>query len=230
MSLQRFGVLPPNAGLIGHFDVPPIAPMSFFDVFFGDVPARRSAAQPGAADSRQPAAGRLAVLHGGSLARERRRHLSGTGGSGTVNRHFGEMPLCPGAGPTNLFVETGCTPVPWARRGASRGCAPASRPRCSTPTSRRAPNPVPAGWVGLISPRLRRGGGSAGDDVLLHRQLRLRRRPRRDRGVRAGLRLRPAAAAPDGHGLDARRHRRALPHAGGRTRIPPSSRIRSAGT
>ena len=34
---QEFGVFLPNQGLIGHFDVPPIEPESFFDVFL-EVP------------------------------------------------------------------------------------------------------------------------------------------------------------------------------------------------
>jgi len=34
MSSQEFGAFLPTYGPIGNFDVPPIQPSSFFDVFF----------------------------------------------------------------------------------------------------------------------------------------------------------------------------------------------------
>ena len=147
MNSQEFGVFLPNFGPIGHFDVPPIAPMSFFDVFF-DVPLSALPANPAVTvPGGNPAPGTPCYTedhwHGNVNV-----DWSGPGGSGSVGKHFGEMPLCAGGPPTTLFVETACTsalgatlehhrPVPGLHRdaaqhrqhaGAESGAAELGRP------------------------------------------------------------------------------------------------------
>ncbi len=46
MSSQPFGAFVPNSGPIGTFDVPSLAPDSFFDVFF-ELPRRPASSQRG---------------------------------------------------------------------------------------------------------------------------------------------------------------------------------------
>jgi len=149
MSSQHFGAFLPNFGPIGHFDIPPIAPSSFFDVFF-DVPLANLPPNPAVqVPGGPPPVGSPCYMedhwHGNVDVT-----WSGTGGSGQVNKHFGEMPVCPGSGPTNLFVETGCaSPVgaTWSIAGVCPGFTATLLNLDLSP----APNPVPPGWVGLIS-------------------------------------------------------------------------------
>ncbi len=149
MSSQRFGVFLPNYGPIGHFDVPAIAPSSFFDVFFdvplANLPPNPTVTVPGG----NPAAGTPCYFEGhwhGNVDVS----WSGPGGTGTVNKHFGEMPVCPGSAATTLFVETSCASAlgaSWSITGLCPGFSATLLNTDNTP----APNPVPPGWIGLIA-------------------------------------------------------------------------------
>jgi hypothetical protein len=148
MSSQEFGVFLPNYGPIGHFDVPPIAPSGFFDVFFdvdlADLPPNPTITVPGG----NPPAGTPCYTedhwHGNV-------DISWTGaGGGSVNKHFGEMPVCPGSAPTTLFVETMCNAPTGAAWNITGLCPGWTATLVNTDLS-LAPNPVPPGWIGLIS-------------------------------------------------------------------------------
>jgi hypothetical protein len=149
MNSQAFGVFLPNFGPIGHFDVPAIAPDGFFDVFF-DVPLSALPANPVVTvPGGNPTPGTPCYMedhwHGNVNVA-----WSGPGGSGTVGKHFGEMPLCAGGPPTTLFVETDCASAlgaSWSITGLCPGYTATLLNTDSTP----APNPVPPGWIGLIA-------------------------------------------------------------------------------
>lgn len=110
MHSQQFGAFLPQYGLIGTFVVPPIEPESFFDVFF-EVPL--STLPP------NPSGG------GGGGGGALRAMLSapcpppiwvgnvdvnwwGPGGVGQVNKHYGDIGVCPGGDPSCLHVITMC--------------------------------------------------------------------------------------------------------------------------
>jgi len=144
MTSQPFGVFLPTFGPIGHFDVPPIAVNSFFDVFF-DVPLNQLPAEPQIVGG--PAAGSPQCFpdqwHGNVNV-----DWTGPGGSGSIGKHFGEIPLCAGR-PTCLHVETNCTSAlgaSWSIAGLCPGFSATLLNLDHTP----APNPVPPGWIGFI--------------------------------------------------------------------------------
>src|SRR5439155_22446705 len=108
MSSQMFGVFQPNFGPIGHFDLPPIAPNSFFDVFF-DIPLNQLPPEPA---TELPGGGPVPnspcpppdQWHGNVDIT-----WDGAGGTGHVNKHYGGLLVCPGAGPSYIHVVTNCT-------------------------------------------------------------------------------------------------------------------------
>ncbi len=159
MMSQEFGVFLPDYGPIGAFNVPPIQPNSFFDVFF-DVPLDALPQEPlkilpgGApgAPGRQPGAlsatsapclpdtiwdGNVDVI------------WSGPGGTGQVLRHFSDLVVCPGGGPTLVHVKstTCAAPAPWSVSGLCPGFSATLVNEDLTP----APNPIPPAWTGFIS-------------------------------------------------------------------------------
>jgi hypothetical protein len=147
MSSQRFGVFLPDFGPIGMFNVPPIQPNSFFDIFIevplSSLPPEPVLKLPGST----PGVINPCVTdhwHGNVDI-----NWNGPGGSGQVNKHFGEMPVCPGAGPTYLFVETNCLSAVGATWNITGLCPGFSATLVNT-DSTAAPNPVPPGWIGLI--------------------------------------------------------------------------------
>jgi len=142
MNSQPFGVFLQDFGPIGHFDVPPIAPSSFFDVFF-DVELSALPPEP------------VIQLPSGIQCFPKQWHgnvdinWTSPQGPGNVNKHFGEMPVCAGD-TTYLFVETDCqspTGATWSIVGLCPGFTATLVNTDHTP----APNPVPPGWIGLIA-------------------------------------------------------------------------------
>lgn len=146
MTSQAFGVFLPTFGPIGHFDIPPIVPSSFFDVFF-DVPLTQLPTEPAVQGGPPPTANPCFpdLWHGNVDV-----SWTGPGGTGTVGKHFGEVPVCPGGAPTYLHVETGCsiaTGASWSVTGLCPGFTATLTNLDHSP----APNPVPAGWIGFIA-------------------------------------------------------------------------------
>lgn len=146
MSSQELGVFLPNYGPIGPFNVPALDPGHFFDVFI-DVPLAQLPPEPatsgsgGASDSTcfpQQWHGNVDLV------------WQSAGGTGNANYHFDEVPVCPGAGATYVHVETGCnspTGATWSVSGLCPGFTATLVNLDHTP----APNPLPAGWIGLIA-------------------------------------------------------------------------------
>jgi hypothetical protein len=147
MNSQKLGVFLPDFGPIGSFNVPPIAPASFFDVFF-DVPLSQLPPEPELRlPGSQPGVPNPCVTdhwHGNVNIT-----WNGAGGVGQAFKHFGEMPVCPGAGPTYLFVETDCLSAVGATWSIAGLCPGFSATLVNTDLT-PAPNPVPAGWIGMI--------------------------------------------------------------------------------
>jgi len=147
MNSQMLGVFLPDFGPIGAFNVPPIPPSSFFDVFI-DVPLSQLPPEPvlrlpgGTPGVPNPCV--TDHWHGNVNVT-----WNGAGGAGQVFKHFGEMPVCPGAAPTYLFIETDClnpAGAPWTISGLCPGFSATLVNTDLTP----APNPVPPGWIGMI--------------------------------------------------------------------------------
>ena len=144
---QKLGVFLPDFGPIGAFNIPPIAPNSFFDVFT-DVPLSSLPPEPQLqVPGSTPGVPNPCVTdhwHGNVNIT-----WTGTGGPGQAFKHFGEMPVCPGAAPTYLYVETDCLSALGASWSIAGLCPGFSATLVNTDLS-PAPNPVPAGWIGLI--------------------------------------------------------------------------------
>ncbi len=156
---QEFGVFLPNQGLIQQINIPPMQPDSFFDVFFdvplsalppsaatelpGGGPAKAVGLEPDGAGT--PAApcppptnwnGNLDIV------------WSGPGYTGQIEKHYGELLICPGADPSYIHVRSSnCpNPAPWTIAGLCPGFTATLVNEDKTP----APNPVPPGWTGWI--------------------------------------------------------------------------------
>lgn len=149
---QKFGVFVPNEAMIGHFNVPPIAPNSFFDVFF-DVPL-----------SMLPQTQEF--IQGGNAPRlnnivdcQPTDHWDGNidiqwwdplGAFAQVNYHIGDIKVCPGAGKSYIHMIGACNALmAWQ---IALNCAGAAGWTVTlvnedfTP----APNPLPPLWTGYI--------------------------------------------------------------------------------
>ena len=172
MSSQEFGVFLPNYGPIGPFNVPPIAPNSFFDVFI-DVPL--AALPPSPITELPGGVRRNALLPRRPLARQRRPDLG----------------RAPEARATSNSTSARCrsvrAPAPTYRarrdRVQQRGRRAVERHRVVPRLHGHAGQPghdagaesAAAGWVGLIACPAA-PGMPVGDDVLLQDRLLLRRR------------------------------------------------------
>jgi hypothetical protein len=148
MSSQEFGVFLPNYGAIGPFSVPELAPNSFFDIFF-DVPLTQLPPNP---VIRLPGGG---PPTGSPCPPSTTWHgnvdvvWTGSGTTGEVNRHFGELLINPGAGPSYIHTLTGCPSgagASWSINGLCSGFNATLVNEDFTP----APNPIPSGWTGWI--------------------------------------------------------------------------------
>jgi hypothetical protein len=157
MNSQPFGVFASNFGPIGHFDIPPIVPNSFFDVFFdiplASLPPGPSKQLPGGGGP-QPSLRTASTTTGPcppDTAWDGNVDITwdGAGGSGHVNKHVGDLDICPGAGPSYIHVLTFCT-VATGSTWAISGLCPGFNATLVNEDKSPAPNPVPAGWTGFI--------------------------------------------------------------------------------
>lgn len=146
---QQYGAFLPNESLIGPFQVPPMMPDSFFDVFF-EVPL--SALPPSATETyaSKPSGGlpgipcppgdhwdgNIDILWGGP------------GGQGHVNYHIGQIMVCPGLGTSLLHMIVGC---PQAAGWVINGVCPGWTVTLRNENQTLAPNPLPANWTGWIA-------------------------------------------------------------------------------
>jgi hypothetical protein len=146
---QPFGVFMGDAGLIGNFDVPPIAVGSFFDVFF-DVPLQNlpPSAQkivPGGPPPGSPCPpddhwdGNVDVTFGGPV------------GQGQSTWHQGKVLVCPGGGKSLIHVVTGCTFATGSPWTMSPLCTGFSATLLEEDKVTPAPNPLPPGWHGYLA-------------------------------------------------------------------------------
>ena len=149
MDSQPFGVFAQDYGHIGQFDVPPIPPNSFFDIFIdiplADLPPEPQEILPGGG----PGPG-SPCPEDTSWSGNVDIQWAGPGGSGIVGRHFTNLLVRPGTGSSHIHTLVFCN-SPAGRSGRSRTCVPAGPRRCSTRTSRRRRTRLPPGWTGWIS-------------------------------------------------------------------------------
>jgi len=161
LSSQPFGAFVPNSGIITAFNVPPIAPSSFFDVFYdiplADLPPSALVIQSGGGGS---GGSSLApsetcppnLFWGGNVD----VFWVGPGGSGNVNYHFSTIQVCAGGGPTYIHVISDCQIAPgivWSFGSAPAGWSAAllNDSGMLTPAG-PASNPIPTGFFdGWIS-------------------------------------------------------------------------------
>jgi hypothetical protein len=156
MNSQPFGAFLPDHGPIGSFNVPPLPPDSFFDVFFevplADLPPSADKITPGDpgggfAPAESPAvncppdlfwAGNVDIF------------WSGDGGAGQANYHFGTLQICPGGPPSYIHVFGDC-PDPAGLSWFFSGVCPGWSLTLVTSDGMGqpggpAPNPLPAGF------------------------------------------------------------------------------------
>lgn len=112
LSSQPFGAFVPNNGTITTFDVPPLAPDSFFDVEYfvtlSDLPPSAETITPGGGGGGAFAAPAQGCPPNLFWAGNIDVFWSGPGGSGQVNYHVGEIQVCPGGGPSYIHVVMDC--------------------------------------------------------------------------------------------------------------------------
>jgi hypothetical protein len=148
MRSQAFGVFLPDAGGIGHFNVPSLGPGGVFDSFFDvaldslpNEPAKLfPAGNPPIGPPCQPDTtwvGNVDVTWGGP------------GGTGSVNKHYGAILVNASGGGSYLHVISGCsvaTGTTWNLTGGCPGWSITLENENHTP----APAVLPAGWTGWL--------------------------------------------------------------------------------
>ena len=156
LHTQPFGAFVEDNGLIGSFDVPPIEPESFFDVYF-DVPL----------SSLPPSAERITPFGGGGggggatqltanalcppdlfWAGNVDVWWNGPGGAGQANAHYGTLQICPGVTPSYIHIFGNCPGgASWAFGQMCAGWSAAflTSDGAGQPNG-PAPNPLPAGF------------------------------------------------------------------------------------
>ena len=148
MMPQAFGVFLPDACHIGHFDVPTMGPNGFFDVFLDvlrdSLPAEPAKFFPngnppvgGPCPPDSSWNGNVDVTWGGP------------GGSGTINRHYGNILVNSAGGGSFLHVISGCplaTGSTWSLSGICLGWNVTLENEDHSP----APAVLPAGWTGWL--------------------------------------------------------------------------------
>jgi hypothetical protein len=145
MHSQEFGAFLPDYGLIGTFNVPEMVPDSFFDVFF-DVPL---SSLPGHTSLPSGATRATVVEPCPPMIWVGNVDVNwwGPGGVGQVNKHYGDIGVCPGGPPSCLHVITMCaTPMPWAFVINCPGWNVTLENEDHTP----APAILPPGWTGWM--------------------------------------------------------------------------------
>jgi hypothetical protein len=152
LSSQPFGAFVPNAGQIGTFNIPPLAPDSFFDVFFdvalADLPPSAETILPGGGPSAKSATPPLCpppVFWNGNVD-----VFWTPPGTGNVGYHFGELLICPGAGNSYIHVIMDCQDaagISWNISGLCPGwSANLVSDDGNFAPGLPAPNPIPAGF------------------------------------------------------------------------------------
>lgn len=154
---QMFGVFMPDLNVIKTFDVPAMAPNSFFDVFFdvslNQLPpgtphtgGEKPLPVPGTAAPNSvndfPGCppdnhwdGNIDIIWGGA------------GGAGQVNKHVGNLHACSGSGHSYVHMIVGCAnTATWTIAGVCAGFNATLVNEDFTP----APAILPAGWTGFI--------------------------------------------------------------------------------
>jgi hypothetical protein len=155
---QEFGAFVPHFGTIGVFDVPPIEPESFFDVYF-DVPL--SSLPPSAGGLFQYASHRVSPTGVSPPGCPPDDHWDGNvdivwnglGGAGQLVVHNATMFVCAGLGRSLIHVVTNCVGITtWAIAGVCQGFAvsllneqPPGMPDGAAPAN------LPPGWMGFIA-------------------------------------------------------------------------------
>lgn len=151
MHTQPFGAFVPNGQLIGTFDVPPMQPSSFFDVFIDvpltDLPPSAERILPGTgAGGLEPAA---ACPPDNFWAGNVNVNWSGAGGTGQANVHNGTLQICPGAAPSYIHVVTDCQDpagITWSFGSLCPGWSAALVLNSNFAPGDPAPNPIPPGF------------------------------------------------------------------------------------
>ena len=146
MYSQEFGAFLPDYGVIGTFNVPPLMPESFFDVFF-DVPLSSLPPSPGPA----PALGSLAPQEGPCPPPFWVGNVDVTWTEPDtiiiMHKHFGTVGVCPGGTKSCVHLLTGCgNVITWAFRNVCAGWTVTLENEDHSP----APAQLPAGWTGYI--------------------------------------------------------------------------------
>jgi hypothetical protein len=115
LNTQPFGAFVPNNGQIGTFDVPPLAPDSFFDIWYdvalSDLPPSAERLTPtGGASSTSTGLSSAPVGCPPDLfwAGNVDVFWSGPGGSGQANYHFGTLQICPGGPSSYIHIFGDC--------------------------------------------------------------------------------------------------------------------------
>jgi hypothetical protein len=132
---------------VGTFDIPPIPPESFFDVFM-EVP--RVDLPPSAGEITPWGTGKAVQICSPNWHWDGNVDViwAGAGGAGQVQAHYGTLQACPGAGGSYIHVVTNCVgPATWTVTGLCAGFNMNLVNEDFSP----APNPVPAGWTGHIA-------------------------------------------------------------------------------
>jgi len=148
MMSQAFGVFLPDAGRIGHFDVPSLGPGgvfdSFFDVALDSLPNEPPKLIPaGPPPLNDPCAADTGWVGNVDIT------WGGPGGSGSVNKHYGSIYVNAAGGGSYLHVISGCslaTGTTWNLTGGCPGWSFTLENEDHTP----APAVLPAGWTGWL--------------------------------------------------------------------------------
>ena len=151
MHTQPFGAFVPNGQLIGSFDVPPMEPMSFFDVFFdvelADLPPSAERITPGSGPgpSRPPTACPPDEFWAGNVD----VFWTGPGGTGQVNVHNGTIQINPNSAPSYIHVIMDCnssTGINWSFGSLCPGWSATLVLNSGFSPGGPAPNPIPQGF------------------------------------------------------------------------------------
>ena len=163
LSSQPFGVFLPDYGSIGSFAVPPLQPSSFFDVFIevplDQLPPKPNKILPGGGPGGTPGKASTGAFRGGTTiasncppdtnwAGNVDLFWSAAGQTGQALKHYGDLVVCPGGGPSYIHMRSSnCpNPMPWSIAGLCPGFSATLVNEDLSPT----PNPAPAGWTGYI--------------------------------------------------------------------------------
>ncbi|HET6349693.1 MAG TPA: hypothetical protein VFH88_11485 [Candidatus Krumholzibacteria bacterium] len=179
---QEFGAFVPDFGSIGTFNVPPLAPDSFFDITYdvslGDLP---------------PSADRITPFGGGSPTGGLSSAVaslcppdlfwagnvdvmwSGPGGTGQANYHIGTLQVCPGGPTSYIHIITNCPDpggVSWSLAGVCSGWSVTLVTTVAGLPDGPAPNPLPPGffdgWICVSANASVTPGNQCCFDVLLN--------------------------------------------------------------